>query len=103
MIIIIIIIIMMISIMIIVSWWLAAFAWHGNGCSSCGLSGSTKRAEHATSAPAEFGGEIRNVSRNRASTQFLLQAQKLHVYGGGTFDAFSSCVHPSFADSDGKD
>ena len=33
--------------------------------------------KHATSAPAEFGGEIHNVSRSRArNTQVLLQAQK---------------------------
>ena len=44
--------------------------------------------EHATSAPAELGGEIHNVSRNRARTQVLLQARKLHVYGSGTFGAF---------------
>ena len=36
--------------------------------------------EHATSAPAELGMEIHNVSRNRARTQVILQAQKLHVY-----------------------
>ena len=44
--------------------------------------------EHATSAPAELGGEIHNVSRNRARTRVLLQARKLHVYGSGTFGAF---------------
>ena len=44
--------------------------------------------EYATSAPAEFGGEIHNISRNRALTQVLLQAQKLHAYGSGTFGAF---------------
>ena len=44
--------------------------------------------EHATSAPAELGGEIHNVSRNRARAQVLLQARKLHVYGSGTFGAF---------------
>ena len=43
---------------------------------------------HATSAPAELGGEIHNVSHNRACTQVLLQARKLHVYGSGTFGAF---------------
>ena len=43
--------------------------------------------EHATSAPAELGREIHNVSRNRA-TKVLLQAQKLHVYGSGTLGAF---------------
>ena len=36
--------------------------------------------EHATSAPAELGGKFHNVSRNRARTQVLLQAQKLHVF-----------------------
>ena len=46
---------------------------------------------HATSAPAEPGGQIHNVSRYRAHTQVLPQAQKLHVYGGGKFDAFWSC------------
>ena len=50
-------------------------------------SGGTKR-EHATSAPAELGGKIHNVSRNRARTQVPLQARKLHVYGRGTFGAF---------------
>ena len=40
--------------------------------------------EHATSAPAELGGKIHNVSRNRARTQVLPQARKLHVYGSGT-------------------
>ena len=43
---------------------------------------------HATSAPAELGGEIHSVSRNRARTQVLLQARRLHVCGSGTFDAF---------------
>ena len=32
--------------------------------------------------------EIHNVSRNRDPTQVSLQAQKLHVYGSGTFGAF---------------
>ena len=41
-----------------------------------------------TSAPAELGGKIRSVSRNQARTQVLLQAQKLHVYGSGTFGSF---------------
>ena len=36
--------------------------------------------KHATSVPAEFGGETHNVSRDRARTQVLLQAQKSHVY-----------------------
>ena len=44
--------------------------------------------EHATSVPAECGGGIHNISRNRARTQVLLQAQKLHIYGSGTFGAF---------------
>ena len=42
----------------------------------------------STSAPAELGGEIRNVSRSVARTQVLLQARKLHVYGSGSFGAF---------------
>ena len=37
-------------------------------------------SKHATSAAAEFGGEIHTVSRSRARTRVLLQAQKLHVY-----------------------
>ena len=44
--------------------------------------------EHATSAPAELGGEIQHVSRNRVRTQVLPQARKLHVYGSRTFAAF---------------
>ena len=59
------------------------------------LAGGTKRAtsvnEHTTSAPAELGGEIHIVSRNRARTQVLLQARKLHVYGSGTSGAFWPC------------
>ena len=44
--------------------------------------------EHATSsAPAELGAEIHKVSRNRARTQVLLQARKLHVRGSGTCGA----------------
>ena len=42
----------------------------------------------ATSAPAELGGKIHNVSRTRARTQVLLQARKLRVYLSGTFGAF---------------
>ena len=42
----------------------------------------------ATSAPAESRGEMHNVSRNRARTQVLLQVQRSHVYGSGTFGAF---------------
>ena len=53
------------------------------------------REEQApTSAPAEFGGQIHNVLRNRALAQVLPQAQKLHVYGSGTFGALGVCVHP---------
>ena len=44
--------------------------------------------EHATSAPAELGGDIHKVSQNRAHTLVLLQARKLHVYGSGTLGAF---------------
>ena len=44
--------------------------------------------KHATSAPAELGGETRNVSRNRARAQLLLQAWKLHAYGSCMFGAF---------------
>ena len=44
--------------------------------------------KRATSAAAELGGEIHNVLRNRARTQVLPQARKLHVYGSGTFGAF---------------
>ena len=44
--------------------------------------------EHVTSAPAELGGKIHIVSRNRARTQVFLQARKLHVYGSGSFGAF---------------
>ena len=55
-----------------------------------GWSGGTKRATSVnltTSAPAELGGEIHNISRSRARTQVLLQARKLHVCGSGTFGA----------------
>ena len=38
--------------------------------------------KHTTSAPAELGGEIHNISQNRAHTP------KSHVYGSGTFGAF---------------
>ena len=44
--------------------------------------------ERARYVPAELGGEIRNVSRNRARTQVRLQARKLHVYGSSSFGAF---------------
>ena len=36
----------------------------------------------------ELGGETHNESRNRARTQLLPQAWKLHVSGSGTFRAF---------------
>ena len=49
--------------------------------------------EHATSAPAEPGGEIRNVSRNQAHTHVLWQALKSHVFGSGTFGAFWPAQH----------
>ena len=60
------------------------------------IPGGTKRATSENmppSAPAELGGEIHNVSRNRARTQVLLQARKLHVYGSGTFGAFWTIIH----------
>ena len=41
--------------------------------------------ERATSALAELGGEICNVSRNRARAQVPPQARKSHVYGSGTW------------------
>ena len=50
-------------------------------------SGGTQRATSVT-APADFGGEIHKVSRNRAHTQVPLQARKLHVYGSGTPGGF---------------
>ena len=46
--------------------------------------------EHATSAPAELGGKIHKVSRNRARAQVPPQARKLPVCGSGTFGAFGS-------------
>ena len=46
------------------------------------------RREKDLVAPAELGGEFLNVSRNRAHTQVLLQARKLHVYRSGTLGAF---------------
>ena len=52
--------------------------WH----QTCDFSG------HATSAPAELGGEIHNVSRSRARMQVPLQAEKWHVSGSGMFGAF---------------
>ena len=51
--------------------------------------------KHVTSAHAELGAEIHNVSRNRARTKVLPQAQKLHVYGNGTFGAFGNFKIPS--------
>ena len=62
------------------------------GRKSC--AGGTKRATSINMSPLHlqrFGGEIHNVSRNRARAQILLQAQKLHVQGSGTFGAFGSC------------
>ena len=53
-----------------------------------GTERATSASKHATSAAAELGGEIHNVSRNRAHTQVLLQAQKLRVYGRDTLGAF---------------
>ena len=50
--------------------------------------------KHATSAPSELGGEHDNVSRSRARTHVLLQAQKLHVYWSGTSGAFWTRVRP---------
>ena len=35
-----------------------------------------------------------SVSRNRARMRVLLEALKLHVYGGGTFGAFWSLTDP---------
>ena len=46
--------------------------------------------KQAASAPAELGGEIHNVSRNRDRKQVLPQAHKLHVYGRGSFGAFGA-------------
>ena len=44
--------------------------------------------KRATFAAAELGGETHNVSRTRARTQVLPQAQKLQAYGSGTLGAF---------------
>ena len=41
--------------------------------------------ERATSAPAELGAEIRNVSRSRARAQVPPLAPKLHVCRNGAF------------------
>ena len=54
------------------------------------LSGGTKRAT-SVNIPLLRLQEI-YVSRNRARTQVLLQAQKLHAYGSGTFGAFWPCL-----------
>ena len=54
-------------------------------------SGGTKRAtseKHATSAPAELGGKIHNISRNRSRTHVLPQVRKSQVYASGTVGAF---------------
>ena len=48
--------------------------------------------EHATSAPAELGGTIHNVSPNRTRAQVVLQARKLHVKGSGVSGAFWVCT-----------
>ena len=61
--------------------------------------------EYSTSAPAELGGEIHNVSRNRTRTKVLLQVRRLHVYGSGSFGAFwqwSICLRPGRAESHSK-
>ena len=55
---------------------------------ACVLHQTCDFSEHATSAAAEFGGEIHNVSRKRTQMQVLLQAQKLHVYRSVTVGAF---------------
>ena len=44
--------------------------------------------KHATSAAAELGGKIRNVSRDPDRTQVPPQAPESYVYGSGTFGAF---------------
>ena len=49
------------------------------------VSGGTKRV---TSAPAAFGEKLTMSREISAHTQFLPQAQKLHVYGSGAFGAF---------------
>ena len=51
--------------------------------------------KHATSVPAELGGKIHNVSRNRTRTQVLPQAQKSHVYGSRAFGAFGELLSRS--------
>ena len=43
---------------------------------------------HAISAPVESGGEIHNISRNRACAQVPPRARKLRAYGSGTSGAF---------------
>ena len=66
------------------------------GLSIIGSQDKLVRAVHGSQMPrstangsfAEFGGEIRTVSRDRARTQVLLQAQKFRAHGSGTFGAF---------------
>ena len=87
----------------------------GKGCAGCTCARSIRRPdgsvspggrvpfrrhqtcyfrERATSAPAELAGEstsrrgICNVSRDQARVQVRPKAQKLQVYGSGTFGAF---------------
>ena len=79
--------------------WLAGAAPSGNpgtrrGGTRAGLPGFFRRhrtchfRKHAASVPAELGGGIHKVSRNRSRTQVLLQAHVLHIYGSGMFGAF---------------
>ena len=75
--------------MLLSVWYYLLFVVFVLQCWEAQESGGTKRA---TSAPAELGGEIQSVSRNRARTQVLLQAWKLRVYGSGTFGAFWGVV-----------
>ena len=68
----------------------------GNSDTPCAMSGTTK---HATSVNMPLL-RLRNsegkftMSRTRARIQILLQAQKLHIYGSGTFGAFGQCLKP---------
>ena len=57
-------------------------------CSSIAVMAVRWHQTCVTSAHAKLGGKFHNVSRNRARTQVLLQAQNLHAYGSGTFGAF---------------